>query len=796
MDQSLLLKQRYQIQKTLRQGGLATTYLALDRQTNQPCVVKLLALSQVDDWQTVELFEREARILTHLDHPQIPKFIDFFTLTTEQDSHMCLVQEYVEGKNLAQLVQEGKHFTEKEIIAMALDISRVLEYLHGFSPPIIHRDIKPSNIILTSDKKVHLIDFGTVRDKMLHDKMRYGGGSTIVGIYGYMPLEQFEGRAVPASDIYSLGATLIYLLSHKEPGQVEKEEMRLDFRPHVHISRDFSRVLERMIEPDWGKRYQTASQLKEALERLLTGGPSVEWIRLITRWAAPVMTVIILFVGLGFYIISSRNQPVTPVLQQTYQEVDKTESLPLLEKPKTSPQEATEKAGILIGRLLFDGRPITEFTQERPSFWFRNEDTGKEQKAEVIYNNSHFQIRGLPTGHFGLSIYLNANKGNLAGYPGDFYVWKTFDVVERANPELVVDLQRVIHLTSPQDNGTVMKLWGAPCMEQIAFTSPVRFAWESLGDRVYYDYDISRMECSNTSKGTEAGGTITDTQIIAELPPSKENEFYMFHLSARKEGRRIGVLTTHGSNGIAWDYRFRVIESSRTQIPVKLESEPVVARDGKIIIDLYRDFTFVPQGWPLGLSVGQTSAGGLDYKPYETLQREPKYHSPEVLYGYLSLGNGEDPQITFVIDELERPTWVLYVDKNNNEDLTDDGPPHRNEGTLKLAANVSLDIDIVTSAGQKTKQPYKLWFWVNESNGEKWPRFYATCHYTGQISIDGQLYKAVAFEKFNHSGLYRESGLWIDLNYDNKLNEETEHFEVGEIIRVDQKQYQVELDYP
>ncbi|MCI0528181.1 MAG: hypothetical protein L0Y56_12150, partial [Nitrospira sp.] len=97
------------------------------------------------------------------------------------------------------------------------------------------------------------------------------GGSTIVGTYGYMPLEQFEGRAMPASDIYALGASLIYLLSHKEPGQIEKKELRLDFYPHVNVSEGFARILERMLEPAWERRYQSASHLKEELEGLLAG---------------------------------------------------------------------------------------------------------------------------------------------------------------------------------------------------------------------------------------------------------------------------------------------------------------------------------------------------------------------------------------------------------------------------------------------------------------------------------------------------------------------------------------------
>jgi len=262
------LKERYEILSTLGEGAFATTYLAHDRLQDRKCVVKTLSLRQVDALKTQELFEREAHVLRSLDHPQIPKLIDFFTLESERDIQVHVVQDYVEGKNLAEWVASGKRFTESEVVAIALDITRILEYLQSFNPPLIHRDIKPSNVIRTGEGKVYLVDFGAVRDKVLHEPLLQRGGPTIVGTYGYMPLEQFEGQAGAASDVYSLGATLIYLLSHKEPWQMDKDGMRLDFHPHLHVSAGFARVLERMIEPDWNKRYPSAGDLRGELERL------------------------------------------------------------------------------------------------------------------------------------------------------------------------------------------------------------------------------------------------------------------------------------------------------------------------------------------------------------------------------------------------------------------------------------------------------------------------------------------------------------------------------------------------
>ena len=176
---------------------------------------------------------------------------------------------------------------------------------------------------------------------------------------------------------------------------------------------------------------------------------------------------------------------------------------------------------------------------------------------------------------------------------------------------------------------------------------------------------------------------------------------------------------------------------------VQTPSELTISTDSEYIdkvtsidnINIDRDFKYVSKGWPMGLSVTQTSAIGLSPEPYEILVKEPKYISDQVLYGYLILGNSEDNKISFVVDDLESEQHVLYVDKNNNEDLADDGSPYSNQGTGKLATIIFLNIDVISLAGEKIVRPYKLWFFINESSGKKRPRFYTRCHYKGQIMI-------------------------------------------------------------
>lgn len=127
--------------------------------------------------------------------------------------------------------------------------------------------------------------------------MRKEGSPTVVGTFGYMPIEQMEGNAVPASDIYALGMSLIFLLSHREPDEFEKKGLRIQFRPHVNISGEFAKLLDRMVDPDVSKRPASAIELKQAFEKLVSrqsiertaksARPEKPHANLYCRWAGP-----------------------------------------------------------------------------------------------------------------------------------------------------------------------------------------------------------------------------------------------------------------------------------------------------------------------------------------------------------------------------------------------------------------------------------------------------------------------------------------------------------------------------
>ncbi|NJN62011.1 MAG: serine/threonine protein kinase [Coleofasciculaceae cyanobacterium RL_1_1] len=252
---------RYRILHPIGQGGTGTTYAAEELEGGRQVAIKVLSLRQIDDWKLLELFEREAAVLATLKHRSIPQYLSFFSLDTPDDRRFYLVQTLVEGRSLADLVATGWRPEETTVYDIALQVLDVLAYLQERVPPVIHRDIKPENLLRRSDGSIALVDFGAVQDVY---RQTIAKGSTFVGTIGYMPPEQFQGRVVPASDLYALGATLVFLLCGQAPDQLPHLRMKLDFRSQVNISDRFATWLETMLEPLIEDRFVNAVQAFEA----------------------------------------------------------------------------------------------------------------------------------------------------------------------------------------------------------------------------------------------------------------------------------------------------------------------------------------------------------------------------------------------------------------------------------------------------------------------------------------------------------------------------------------------------
>lgn len=261
-----IIQQRYQLEQRLGQNAGRETWLAKDLERGQELVVvKFLAFGGNVQWDDLKLFEREAQILQQLDHPRIPKYRDYFAIDG-QHLWFGLVQEYIAGVSLKDCVSNGQKFSEAQVQKIAIAILGILSYLHELNPPVLHRDVKPSNLILSgdinSDGQIYLVDFGAAQDRASIE----GKSFTVVGTYGYAPMEQYGGRAVAASDLYALGATMIYLLTGVNPADLpQDEDCRIMFRDRTSASLHLVKWIQNLIEPNVKKRYPTA---KIALEKL------------------------------------------------------------------------------------------------------------------------------------------------------------------------------------------------------------------------------------------------------------------------------------------------------------------------------------------------------------------------------------------------------------------------------------------------------------------------------------------------------------------------------------------------
>lgn len=257
-----VINHRYRVLAILGQGGSGITYAAEDKTNGHHVALKELSLKGLSDWKKLELFEREAQVLASLNHPAIPKYVDYFQVDTRSNRYFYIVQALAQGHSLADLVAAGERFSETETQRIAIEILQVLEYLHSLSPPIIHRDIKPQNVIRGDDGQIFLVDFGAVQS-VYRNTIAFG--STVVGTFGYMAPEQFRGKAYPTTDLYGLGATLLNLLSHQNPADLPQTRLRLDFRKAVTVSEQFSLWLDGLVEPLVEDRFDSASTALLAL---------------------------------------------------------------------------------------------------------------------------------------------------------------------------------------------------------------------------------------------------------------------------------------------------------------------------------------------------------------------------------------------------------------------------------------------------------------------------------------------------------------------------------------------------
>ncbi|WP_204151161.1 serine/threonine-protein kinase [Leptolyngbya sp. CCY15150] len=271
------LRGHYRPVQLLGQGGFGRTYLATDQdRLGTRCVIKQFSprvQGTRSHQKAVRLFNQEAVRLHELgEHPQIPNLLAYF----EQDGYLYLIQQFIKGQNLSQLVRRQGSFSEPQLREALLDILPVLTFVHDHQ--VIHRDITPMNILQRQvDNRLVLIDFGVA--KQISEATDNLTG-TRIGTEGYAPLEQFRsGRAYPASDLYSLGATCLYLLTQTRPDSLyDPLAGRWIWREYLvrqekSISDRLAAVLERMLKDLVTERYQSATEVIQDLTRVVVGSP-------------------------------------------------------------------------------------------------------------------------------------------------------------------------------------------------------------------------------------------------------------------------------------------------------------------------------------------------------------------------------------------------------------------------------------------------------------------------------------------------------------------------------------------
>jgi serine/threonine-protein kinase len=272
-----LINNRYQIQEILGQGGFGRTYLAFDiERFNEECVLKEFVPTNAKRYATQkarELFEREARILYKINHPQIPKFLALF----ESFDSLFIVQEYIQGKTYFRLLSERlsyqrQPFSQIEVSQWLQDLLPVLDYLHRND--IVHRDISLDNIMLPDGQiRPVLIDFGLVKQRVSQIwELTSNNASpmyetSFVGKLGYSPPEQIRmGQCYPCSDLYSLAVSAIVLLTGKEPSSLMDRSLEWQWRSYVEVGDRLAEILDKMLAEKPDNRYQSAQEILALLQ--------------------------------------------------------------------------------------------------------------------------------------------------------------------------------------------------------------------------------------------------------------------------------------------------------------------------------------------------------------------------------------------------------------------------------------------------------------------------------------------------------------------------------------------------
>lgn len=322
-----IIQDRYRVVRILKSGGMGSVYEAIDTKlADSLCAVKEIhdaAMKSSESGYIQTRFYEEMKALASLDHPAIPKVRDYVT----QDSTIFIVMDLIQGHSLDEEVREKGPLNADMVVLDMIRLLDALDYLHGHSPPIVHRDIKPANVLRDRRSgQIKLVDFGLARETQSQNTQ------TVVGTMGYCAPEQLMGKAEPRSDIYSVGVTMVHLLTGTPP-EMDLFDARRPELPGVRSG--LVEIIEKATQPRPTDRYVSVDEMSRALQAWLHGKapatvtrpvPVVAELPATVQLATPIpmtlgknakaaMVATVLLGALGAGIFMGRAKSETPVSQ-------------------------------------------------------------------------------------------------------------------------------------------------------------------------------------------------------------------------------------------------------------------------------------------------------------------------------------------------------------------------------------------------------------------------------------------------------------------------------------------------